>query len=187
MKKIAIVMSVFVVVGLCLTTDAPAGKRAVKFSSVYTNLKTECRIAVTKQEEKEMEARGSDIPLVCKGYGGYDIFLASHGAMTQISVRKKKGREEEEYVVSETMHISDDIYMRKVEWRLADGVPFAVIFRRDVFDQNYDPGASKKIGEVLRVMGLTNKKIDFEVDVRKTPNSNEEARRLADTAYASGR
>jgi hypothetical protein len=73
-----------------------------------------------------------------------------------------------------------------VEWRLADGVPFAVIFRRDVNDEPEDPSVRKKIGEVLRVVGLKDEKINFEVDVKKISNSNEEARRLADNAYRNG-
>ncbi|MBD0369857.1 MAG: hypothetical protein ICV60_03320 [Pyrinomonadaceae bacterium] len=164
---------------------APEGKRKINFSSVYTDLNTQCRSAVTKAEERELEARGDDIPFVCKGYGGYEILLASHGAITQFEVRIK-GRDAES-VVYEMLSISDPIYTRKVEWRLADGVPFAVIFRRDVNDEESDPAAKKKIGEVLRVVGLKDRKIDFEVDVKKSANPNEEARRMADNAYAKSR
>jgi hypothetical protein len=166
---------------------ASAGARKVKFSSVYSDLKTECKSALTKAEEKETEAVGNDIPMVCNGYGGYEILLASHGTMTQFQVRVKNSRAESDVVAQETLHISDPIYTRKVEWRLADGQPFAVIFRRDVNDEPEDPAMKKKIGEVLRVMGLKNEKINFEVDVKKTPAPNEEARRLADNAYSGAR
>jgi len=154
--------------------------RKIKFSSAYTNLKTECRSALTPKEEKESEEMGEDIPSLCRGYGGYEIFLGSHGAITQLQVRTKR---DDEVRVSETMLYSDPIYIRQVEWRLANGVPFAVIFRRDVYQENDDPAKAKKIGEVLRVIGLKDKRIDFEVDVKKTPNPNQEARRLADEAY----
>jgi hypothetical protein len=156
-------------------------ERQVKFTSVYTNLKTECRSALTPKEEKESEEMGEDIPSLCRGYGGYQIFLGSHGAITQLQFRTKR---DDEVQASETMLYSDPIYMRRVEWRLADGVPFAVIFRRDVYEENDDPMNAKKTGEVLRVIGLKDKRIDFEVDIKKTPNPNQEARRLADRAYA---
>lgn len=167
---------------LSCSAFAQAGpKRKVKFTSVYTNLKTQCRSALTPKEEKESEEMGEDIPRLCRGYGGYQIYLGSHGAITQIQFLTKK---DDEMRASETMLYSDPIYMRQVEWRLADGVPFAVIFRRDVYENNDDPMNAKKTGEVLRVIGLKDKRIDFEVDVKKTPNPNREARRLADESYA---
>lgn len=172
--------------GLTLARGGSPTSRQIKFSSVYTDLKTQCRSALTKKEEREAEARGEDIPMVCKGYGGYEISLASHGTMTQFQVQTKKGKEVTP-VVQETLYIGDPIYTRKVEWRLADGVPFAVIFRRDVNDEPDDPAMKKKIGEVLRVVGLKDEKIDFEVDVKKSQNPNEEARRLADDAYTKSR
>lgn len=186
MKNIfIIVLNVMLVACLYLMPPAHAGKN-VKFSSVYTDLKTQCRSALTKQQEREAERIGEDIPAVCKGYGGYEISLASHGTMTQFEVRIKSGNEFRS-VVQETLFISDPIYTRKVEWRLADGVPFAVIFRRDINDEPEDPAMKKKIGEMLRVIGLKDDRIDFKVDVKNNPNPNEEARRLADNAYAGGR
>lgn len=187
MKKIIIALSLLLAAGLSFAQATPEGRRAVKFSSVYTDLKTQCGSALTRKEEKEAEAMGQDIPSLCKGYGGYEIFLSSDGATAQFQVRIKTKKVEKEVVVTENLYISDPIYRQKVEWRLADGVPFAVIFRRDVNDEPEDPSVRKKIGEVLRVVGLKDKKINFEVDVKKTPNPNEEARSLADKAYASAR
>jgi hypothetical protein len=180
---------IFIALLLCLMTSfgyaqsPPPSGRPVKFASVYTDLNTQCRSDVTKQEARELEARGDDIPFVCRGYGGYEISLASHGAITMFVVRRKTGRELKE-VVQEMLLISDPIYARKVEWRLANGVPFAVIFRRDVNDERADPATAKKLGEVLRVVGLRDEKINFQVDVKKSANPNEEARQLADKAYA---
>jgi hypothetical protein len=186
-KKTIIMLTLFVATGVGFAQQAaPGSKTATKFSSVYTDLKTQCRSALTKKEEKEAENLGQDIPMVCKGYGGYEIFLGSHGAMTQLQVRRKTGKEVND-VFAETMFIADPIYTRKVEWRLANGVPFAVIFRRDVNDEAADPAMQKKIGEVLRVRGLKDDRIDFEVDVKKFHNPNEEARGLADRAYASSK
>ena len=190
MKKfssIIIASTLLLATTLAFAQKGTQQKSATKFSSVYTDLNKECRSALTKEEEKESERIGEDIPFVCKGYGGYEISLASHGAMTYLSVQKKNAKQDEKSPVQEMMFINDPIYTRKVEWRLADGVPFAVIFRRDVYDDEPDPAQKKKIGEVLRVVGLRNDKIDFEVDVKKSPNPNEEARRLADKAYTDAR
>lgn len=189
MKRRAVTAAalLFLAVSLSRAQVASISDRKIKFSSVYTDLKTECKSALTKAEEKEAEAIGDDIPQVCRGYGGYEILLASHGTMTQFQVRMKNSKAEQDVVAQETLYIGDPIYTRKVEWRLADGVPFAVIFRRDINDEPEDPSMKKKIGEALRVLGLKNDKIDFEVDVKKTPNANEEARRLADNAYSSAR
>jgi hypothetical protein len=187
LKKIFIIaLQLLTMAGLCPSQTTPS-RKSVKFSSVYTNLKTQCRSALTKAEEKESERLGQDIPFVCKGYGGYEISLASHGAMTFLSVRKKTAKDDEKSPVQEMLFISDPIYERKVEWRLANGVPFAVIFRRDVHDDTTDPSEKKKIGEVLRVVGLNDDRINFEVDVKKSANPNEEARLLADKAYAAPR
>lgn len=186
MKKIFIIaLQLFTAASLCPAQTTPSGK-SVKFSSVYTDLKTECRSALTKAEEKESERLGQDIPLVCKGYGGYEISLASHGAMTFLVVRKKTAKDDEKSPVQEMLFISDPIYTRKVEWRLADGVPFAVIFRRDLYDDS-DPSEKKKIGEVLRVVGLKDERINYELNVKTSPYTNEEARLLADKAYGAAR
>lgn len=73
----------------------------------------------------------------------------------------------------------------KVEWRTANGKPFAVILRvskyGDTDDEN--PYIGKKIGEELIVMGLKGfENIDFKVD-SKTPNANVKAREMADSNY----
>lgn len=158
-------------------------KQPTTFTSVYSDLKTECGSGMTAKEEKAAEAAGQDLPAVCKGYGGYEIFITSDGANAQFQVRTKTRKAEKEVVVSEDLYVGDGIGTRKVEWRLADGKPFAVIFRTDVWGEADEQGARKKLGEQIRVVGLKNKAIDFKVDVKTTPNPNVEARRLADNGY----
>ena len=76
----------------------PNKRRAPKFSSVYTDMRRDCKSALTKEEEKESEARGQDTPERCKGYGGYHIIIGYTGIgssksislpITAISVRPK--------------------------------------------------------------------------------------------------
>jgi hypothetical protein len=57
---------------------------------------------------------------------------------------------------------------RKIEWRMANGKPFAVILR---------------IEDKLYVKGLRGyEKIDYDIDA-KTPDANQQARDMADKAY----
>jgi hypothetical protein len=78
---------------------------------------------------------------------------------------------------------------RKIEWRMADGKPFAVILRVSNFDRSDDDGGDpfnpkNKTGESLLVKGLKGyEHIDFEVDTKTTPNPNVKARELADGNY----
>ena len=169
--------------GIAVGQEGQSSKTNTRFSSIYTNLKTQCGSAMTRKEEREAEESGMDIPTVCKGYGGYEIFITSDGGTTQLQVRVKSRKVEKDVVITEGLHISDPIHTQKVEWRLANGKPFAVIFRRNLNEELDDPAMAKKIGEGLRVIGIRNDAIDFTVDLKSTPNPNREARRLADEAY----
>lgn len=53
--------------------------RATEFSSRYTELRRDCRSALTKKAEKEALALGEDIPDRCKGYGGYHVIVGYTG------------------------------------------------------------------------------------------------------------
>jgi hypothetical protein len=184
-KNIALtILHLFIAASLIHAQVAATKKPTTTFTSVYTDLKTECGSGMTPKEEKAAEAAGQDIPAVCKGYGGYEIFIASDGANTQFQVRTKTRKAEKDVMVSEDLYVGDGLSTRKVEWRLADGKPFAVIFRIDVWGEADEQGARKKLGEQIRVVGLKNKSIEFKVDVKTKPNPNEEARRLADNGYA---
>jgi len=95
---------------------------------------------------------------------------------------------DEDVVVSSMQPLDYDL-KRKVEWRFANGKPFAVIFRIDVTKGSSADGIDmwskeNKTGEALVVKGLKGfEHIDFEVDA-KTPNANAKAREMADAAYA---
>jgi hypothetical protein len=74
----------------------------------------------------------------------------------------------------------------KIEWRLANGKPFAVIYRIDKSksdqpEEMWRP--ENKTGEFLVIKGLKGYEyIDFEIDA-KTPQANLKAREMADGAY----
>ncbi|MFZ2090036.1 MAG: hypothetical protein WAU47_15815, partial [Desulfobaccales bacterium] len=157
-----------------------------KFSSAFTNLSTDCRDALKSVGE------GQDMPLKCKGYGQYYIYIYYSAFASHIAVKTKGNDDNTIHVTAEHVDFSDK-GDSKVEWRLADGKPFAVIikvsrYNKEVQDTGENPYQDKyKIGEAIIVKGLTGyNHIDFNVDAR-TPNAFAEARKLADDAYLKSR
>jgi hypothetical protein len=183
---ISINVMVLLIAGVNFTSTAagskiPTAGPAVRFSSVYTGL-TKCGSGLTKKEEKEAEEHGTDIPTHCKGYGGYAIDI-SYSACSSL-IRAEKG-EESIFLATQALGWKQ----KTVEWRLANGKPFAVIMR--VYEYSSDDlcaTGGKVIGESLIVKGLTGyDQIDEEVKVKGTPNPNVKARELADKGYAKSK
>jgi hypothetical protein len=152
------------------------GNRTTKFSSAYTDLITQCKNPTPNSEE------GGHISNFCKGYGGYFIHIFDSATALQINL------ESSDRSVSIPIATQSLTYVRrgrKIEWRMADGKPFAIIMR--VFKYKGDgefPFQGKPIGESLLVKGLPGyEHIDYEVEVRPSANANEKARELADEGY----
>jgi hypothetical protein len=165
------------------THASSVASRAPKFSSAYTDLKSQCKAI----GESDME--GEDTPLRCEGFGGYEIRIDFSAASSHLRLQTKGGGAEDSVELAQQPLDYDS--KRKIEWRLADGKPFAVILRVDKPKDGLDPSEvwrpENKAGESLLVKGLKgHERIDFEV-AANTPNANEKARELADGAYAKGR
>ena len=145
------------------------------FTSVYTNLNKDCKTIGGGD--------GQDAAYDCRGVGGYRIQNWSAAAATYYAVETpdKKDR-----IQIATQDFDYDQTKIKVEWRMANGKPFALIMRVFKYsDELKDESAyfGKKIGEELRIIGLKGfENIDFTVDA-KTPNANLKARELADNGY----
>ncbi len=163
------------------TNGAP---RATQFSSVYTNLNSECKNAFKESEVNE----GSDMPLRCTGYGGYYIYIWYSAWASQIAVQMKGNEDVSIFLAMQPLNYSDE-KGRKIEWRMADGKPFAVIARISNYSDKagadggnpFDP--KYKTGESLVVKGLKGyENIDGTIDA-KTPDANAKARQLADEKY----
>lgn len=150
---------------------------STKFSSEYTDLK-KCGSGMTKKEEKEAEDQGSDIPTRCKGPGGYDIYIYYSACASQFTAVKG---EDSIALAMQTV----DWKQKTVEWRMANGKPFAVIMR--VYEYSGDDLCTtdgKVIGESLIVKGLKGyEHVDESVNVKTTPDPNVKARELADKGY----
>jgi len=77
--------------------------------------------------------------------------------------------------------IRDDKADRILEWRLADGKPFAVILRYSTWEKKDQP---RETGEFLAVKGLFGfQSINADIDVHKEPKANAVARERADNGY----
>lgn len=158
------------------TIHPTATQRPVRFSSAYSPL-TKCGSGMTKKEEREAEKQGSDIPTRCKGYGGYDVYIYYSACASIFTLTK--GEES----ISLGMQ-AVNWKQKTVEWRLANGKPFAVIMRvYDYAGTDLCTSDGKITGSSLIVKGLKGYEIDETVDAKSTPNPNVKARELADAAY----
>ena len=169
-------ISLILVCGANFRGSIAASQAQTVFSSSYTSL-TKCGSGMTKKEEREAEKNGQDIPTRCKGYGGYDVYVYYSACSSHFSLTKG-----EENIPLGTQAI--DWKQKTVEWRMANGKPFAVILR--VYEYAGDDlcATNGKIkSESLMVQGLKGFEISETVDAR-TPNANVKARELADKAYA---
>src|SRR5437899_12187681 len=108
-------------------------KADTKFSSLYTDTTKQCK--------------GEEPMFTCTGYGGYRLVMGIGGVFANARVESAKTG----FTVSIAEHQSVG-WNPVVEWRMADGVPFAIIVRADENDP--DANIPKKTGEKLIVTGL---------------------------------
>jgi hypothetical protein len=167
---------------LLIAGAAPARRNAAApqtnpvFSSNYTAL-TKCGSGMTKKEERGAEKNGSDIPTLCKGYDGYNVYISYSACASSFSITKG------EETISLGMQ-SVGWKQKTIEWRIANGKPFAVIMRFYEYQGDDLCSSGGKIkGESLMVRGLKGfEHIEESVDAR-TSNANVKARELADKGF----
>jgi hypothetical protein len=167
---IALAVTLLFAASLSAQTKAPAKTR---FTSVYTNFTSNCK---TVDGEN-----GSDGASFCRGPGGYEIenYFAAAAALY---VATYKG-ENTPYAFP-MLDLTFDDRKTKVEWRMANGKPFAMIMRIPVYakPRNDNEYFGPVIGEQLFIRGLKGFDFETQVDV-KTLNANAKARELADAEY----
>ena len=146
-----------------------------KFTSVYTSLDQGCK--TIKGEH------GSDNAFTCGGAAGYEISIFYSAAAMFINANVKAT---DETFNLATLDLDNDMRKSRVEWRLADGKPFAAILRVPKYGprKTSDLYFGEVVGEELLVRGLRGyEKISGQVDA-KTGNANAKARAIADKAYS---
>lgn len=164
-----------VAIGILAVSISAQGKKAPKFTSVYTNLKTSC---------KSFDgSNGSDGYSICKGPGGYQVRIYYSASTTEIAA-ELKGKDDNFHVA--TASVGFNWGNSKIEWRLANGKPFAVIMRIPTYAEPADGQYFGKVtGQKLVVTGLLGfEDLSTKIDA-KTAGANSLAREAADSAYLS--
>ena len=152
-------------------------KKAPKFTSVYTSLKTTC---------KSFDgSNGSDGYSVCKGPAGYQVRIYYSASTTQIGA-ELKGKDDTFPVSSAALDFKWE--SSKIEWRLANGKPFALIMRIPKYADPADGQYFGKVtGQELVVTGLLGfESLKTSIDA-KTTGANALAREAADAEYLAKR
>ena len=161
-----------------LVVQHAAAQSPTRFTSVYTNLTRDCRVI--------RGTNGTDDASVCRGVGGYQVRIYSSAAATHISV-EMKGTEDSFSLA--TVGTDFDESKTRIEWRLADSKPFAVIIRVPEYGNPTadSPYLGEVIGQELNVQGLKGyASLSFSIDAKES-NANATARELADRAYSGSR
>jgi hypothetical protein len=151
---------------------------ADKTTSTYTDMEKDCENAFPEEEAHP----GSDIPARCKGPNGYAIYESYSARDTYRSIEIPG--QSEPVRLFPGVACTRLVYARKMEWRLRNGKPFALIYRATCYaDDDYAenpmiPGTLT--GEYLVVQPLSKVAPLAVIDVRTTKNSNEAARKRAE-------
>lgn len=149
---------------------ATYAQKPVRFTSAYTRLDGGCKTL--------RGSGGTDDAFLCKGIGGYKVRVYFSAATMQINAERG-----EENSPLATLDVGFDQSRMTVEWRLANGKPFAVIMRVPIY-ADPKPGEyfGPVVGQQLKVIGLGPLEINETVDAA-TANANRKARNAADKAY----
>lgn len=115
-------MRMTVAAAICLALQGPA--LAQDISSAYTKIdvRGDCRHRAGKAVEDYGDWR-------CKGYAGVPLWLGAGDQRMFVSFGPKA---QDEPAAAQTLAPFNDFYRGVVEWRLADGKPFATIIRWNV-------------------------------------------------------
>ncbi len=150
-----------------LMANPPADAAGPVFTSEYTDLAKDCRWAFADAELEE----GQDNALRCKGSGGYGLFIFFSAENAMLTVENARGDS-----VTDAQLVLSDHQHGKVEWRIADGRPFAIIVRVKPHDAP----------ETLEIRGVDgHRAIHGSVPVAGRWNANARARAEAEQAYAA--
>lgn len=157
----AIALSLF-----CFSAAPSAQAAEPAFSSAYTDLAKACRAAFAATEIEE----GQDMPLRCAGPSGRSLYIYFSAEDTYLQVEATGGSAS---LLAQPLKLSD--YDRgKVEWRLADGVPFAIVVRVRADDRR----------QTLEVRGIgAHRAIADSIDTARRSSANADARAVADNEF----
>ncbi|MDP5238922.1 hypothetical protein Q9Q94_05240 [Uliginosibacterium sp. 31-16] len=192
------------ILGLALaaTCTAVQAAPATVFSSRYTDLGKDCKTPAWVEQERlawEMKYKGKAYPeqdpevMECKAVGRWraNIQWSAVGMTLYVGPSKQPQRYAEDIVVGN--RLGEGRSRAPLEWRLANGVPFAVIFRVQQWQDNPRwpdaKGAPQFIvtSENIAVRGLgALSGLNAELPAGD-PQANLKARQMADAAFDAAR
>ncbi len=162
------------------TNSPPTDAKKIKFTSVYTKLDSKSCRPVSKPASDEDE-----VPDICDGYKNYKIFVSHHGTATHIYIGTEITKDADAWDASTLPEFiangaGDG---QTIEWRLADGEPFACIVRAEYDKQIINPDETGAANELVvkNLKGFA--PIDIVIDAKKSNRANDEARQRADAAF----
>ena len=165
-------------IGLLLVALLAASAQAAPatITSAYTRSTKDCA--------PPPDADGNAEYLRCKPVGEWQAEIGWSAVTLSVNVLKTGAtkRGEEPIQLGQRLGDKDDF---AIEWRLANGKPFAVIFREQIVEEHPDWMKKKNVpqyrvaGERLRVHNLMARVPPIEIPA-KAANANEEARKRAD-------
>ena len=179
--KIRSILVAALLLVVCASSAFAQKKSRATFKSLYTDMKRDCRIL-----KKPARTERGDPAGACKGFGGHRIFISHSAWSGSYSIQKLNNP-------NESISLGTD-YSRygskgeKVEWRVRNGKPFAVIMRIGKYKERSDgenPYTDQnRTGSTLVVKGLKGwEHINFELD-GATSNANVKVREMADQNYS---
>lgn len=156
----------------------PSAFAADTYTSVYTDMEKDCEDAFPEDEA----APGSDIPARCKGPDGFSIY-ESYSALDNFRHVERNGEAVTANLEPEAS-CSHGSYGRKMEWRLRNGKPFALIYRITCFKEDSEPGQERlpanRTGEYLVVQPLSKSAPFATLDALHKKDANERAHKRAE-------
>lgn len=162
------------ILALCLAAFIGA---APVHTSTYTDLDKDCADAI----DENSAPPGSDIPMTCKGPDGWAM-IESYSLYDSYRHVTKAGVLDVQISTGEGADCPRASFpSKKVEWRLRNGRPIALIMRVSCHDAHGENGEfSPAHGEYLVVQPLRKGAAAVVVNARRNGKANEEAQKKAD-------
>lgn len=148
----------------------------IKFTSVYTKLDSK-----TCKPERKPENDMDEPSEFCTGYKGYKIYIQMHG-ISRFWVGREILKNDDSWRNLELPSFLLSGGEPILEWRLANGEPFALIVRAQYDKQlfNDEKGWVNELG-VQNLRGFA--PINVSIDATKNKRANKDARAAADAGY----
>ncbi len=192
-KKI-IFSAVFMMV-LSAAANTSAQTKEIKFTSAFSPLPT--LAAKNCKTDDAYLSEGDDFGKVCPGNGKYKLLISGFGSQINYGAVIPKTDFAVYFFPLETGAAQKferaDLYREKIvgqiEWRLADGVPFAAVIRAQFYKNKGGAKAGKnsavKVGEFVFVRGLKDfEDLQEDLETAQTAfNPIEQAHKIADEFY----